>query len=178
VTLSQDNGSITCSSTKNFTVQLSDTPIITTVVTSDWTDNDNAITVLVSGNGNYEFSIDGINYQSSNQFYGLPSGKYTVFVQDECGIASKDVILLMYPRFFTPNGDGINDLWRIPYSHWEPGMTVKILDRFGKLLKELHHDDAGWDGMYNGFVLPSTDYWFVVKRADGIEYQGHFTLKR
>jgi gliding motility-associated-like protein len=30
----------------------------------------------------------------------------------------------------------------------------------------------------NGHELPSTDYWFIVTRADGKVYKGHFTLKR
>ncbi len=178
LTLQQTSGGITCSSTKNFTVQLSDEPAINIIEINDWTESDNTINVLVSGNGNYDYSIDGTNYQSNNQFSGLPSGRYTVFVRDECGVASKEVLLLMYPRFFTPNSDGTNDLWRIPYSSWEPGMTIKIFDRFGKLLKELKNYDAGWDGTYNGHSLPSTDYWFLVKRADNTEHKGHFTLKR
>jgi gliding motility-associated-like protein len=36
----------------------------------------------------------------------------------------------------------------------------------------------GWDGIHNGKLVPSDDYWFVVKRQNGKEYKGHFTLKR
>lgn len=55
---------------------------------------------------------------------------------------------------------------------------MKIFDRYGKFIKELFHNDAGWDGTYNGQQLPATDYWFVVKRANGTEHRGHFSLKR
>lgn len=108
---------------------------ITNIETQDWTDNENIITVNTSSNsyGNYEFSIDGINYQDSNIFSGLISGAYTVYVRDknECGIAKDEIFLLMYPKFFTPNGDGYNDTWAIKYSHIEPNLKVDIFDRYG-----------------------------------------------
>jgi gliding motility-associated-like protein len=83
----------------------------------------------------------------------------------------------MYPKFFTPNNDGYHDKWKVKFSEYEPGLIVKIFDRDGKLLKELGHEGA-WDGTLNGQELPSTDYWFLVQRADGKEYRGHFTMKR
>ena len=83
----------------------------------------------------------------------------------------------MYPKFFTPNGDGYNDVWKIQLSEKEANLTVKIFDRFGKLLKALDNT-TGWNGTFNGRELPSTDYWFTVIRADGKEYRGHFALKR
>ena len=154
---------------------------ITNIETQDWTDNENIITVNTSSNsyGNYEFSIDGINYQDSNIFSGLISGAYTVYVRDknECGIAKDEIFLLMYPKFFTPNGDGYNDTWAIKYSHIEPNLKVDIFDRYGKLLKRLTNKNS-WDGKCNGHELPSTDYWFVVTRENGKEYRGHFNMKR
>jgi gliding motility-associated-like protein len=36
----------------------------------------------------------------------------------------------------------------------------------------------GWDGKFNNTLLPSSDYWFVVKRENGKVYKGHFSLKR
>ena len=83
----------------------------------------------------------------------------------------------MYPKFFTPNGDGYNDTWAIKYSHIEPNLKVDIFDRYGKLLKRLTNKNS-WDGKYNGYELPSTDYWFVVTRENGKEYRGHFNMKR
>jgi len=164
---------------KNFNVFLSNPAKITQIATYDWTDDNNAITVFAKGLGDYEYSIDGMHYQDSPYFSGLPSGEYEVYVHDkhECGTVSQDVFLLMYPRFFTPNNDTYNDLWKVRSSEFEPGLTVKIFDRDGKLLKELSNN-SGWNGIYNGKELPSTDYWFVVTRANGKEYRGHFTLKR
>ena len=48
---------------------------------------------------------------AANTFTNLPSGEYTVYVNDKngCGLSKKDIYLLMYPKYFTPNGDGYND---------------------------------------------------------------------
>jgi gliding motility-associated-like protein len=83
----------------------------------------------------------------------------------------------MYPKFFTPNGDGYNDTWAIKFSFYEPNLKVNIFDRYGKLIKILNNTNS-WDGKYNGNELLSSDYWFVVTRENGKEYRGHFSLKR
>lgn len=180
VTVTNNYSTISCSSTKNFIVKNSKKPSINSIETKDWTDTENIITVIVKNNGDYEYSIDGINYQDSNVFSGLASGKYTVEVRDKngCGSAKDEIFLLMYPKFFTPNGDGYNDTWKIKFSDIELGLLIKIYDRYGKLIKTLVTNNDSWNGTYNGSELPSTDYWFVVTRANGQEYKGHFSLKR
>ncbi len=182
VTVTQNHGAITCSATKNINVVASNAPVITSIATTDWTENENTISVILSSGsiGNYDYSLDGIHFQNSATFTNLSSGNYTVYVKDknECGLTSKDVFLLNYPKFFSPNGDGHNDRWRIKFSNYEKGLTVRIFDRFGKFIKELKHNDSGWDGTYNGAPLPATDYWFVVARKDGKEHSGHFSLIR
>ena len=84
----------------------------------------------------------------------------------------------MHPLYFTPNGDGYNDYWKIKFSENEPNLTVKIFDRHGKFLKQLGTNSIGWDGKYLGKDMPSSDYWFVVTRENGKEHKGHFSLKR
>ena len=179
VTASYDYGNKICSTTKSFTVVLSNPATITSIETQDWTNSENSIVVNTSGFGDYEFSIDGTNYQDSNTFYGLNSGFYNVYVRDKngCGIVKDDMFLLMYPKFFTPNNDGYNDTWGIKFSYTEPRLKVNIYDRYGKLLKQMNNFTS-WDGKYNGIDLPSSDYWFIVTRESGKEYRGHFTLER
>lgn len=181
ITLTNDYLPITCSSTKKFTVKESGKPSIITIETNDLTDTENVITVVPTGKGDYEYSIDGFYYQDNNTFTGLVSGKYSIYVRDKngCGIAiSDDVFLLMFPKFFTPNGDGYNDTWRISFSDKEENLNIQIFDRFGKLLKIINSNTDSWNGTLNGLELPSADYWFVVKRSSGVEYKGHFSLKR
>lgn len=182
VSVSQNHGSLTCTTIKNFQVVNSNAATISQIITSDWTTDENAITVMLASNsvGNYEYSLDGINYQSSNMFTRLKNGEYTVYIRDKngCGITDESIYLLMHPKFFTPNGDGYNDYWRIKLSEYEPHFIIKIFDRYGKLLKVLTTNNIGWDGTFNGQPLPATDYWFTVTRENGKEHRGHFTLKR
>ncbi|WP_442787965.1 T9SS type B sorting domain-containing protein, partial [Flavobacterium suncheonense] len=85
-------------------------------------------------------------------------------------------------NFFTPNGDGINDTWNI----WslrtiDQAAEIHIYDRYGKLIKQITPMGNGWDGTYNGQLLPSTDYWFTVKfdeNGAGRIFKSHFSMKR
>lgn len=92
----------------------------------------------------------------------------------------EEVSLIPSP-IFSPNEDGINDLWEIDGIEKFPGAKVEIYDRFGKLLSsyEGYENEKGWDGTYNGEKLPSTDYWYVITvPAISKVYYGHFTLVR
>ncbi len=179
VTVTNSDG---CSNSKTITVYESAPAIIENVKIKDFTNN-NSITVYVSGIGDYEYSLDGTTFQTSNIFTGLLPGTYTVYVNDinGCGVASQEVELLGAPLFFTPNGDGYNDFWQIINVHKRPGTYVNIYDRYGKLLRVLYGNEKGWDGTFNGVPVPSTDYWFAVfiKESDKVrQVKGHFTLKR
>ncbi|WP_159019467.1 T9SS type B sorting domain-containing protein [Algibacter sp. L3A6] len=181
ITVTKDYATYTCSTTKNFEVVLSNEAIIQNIEIEDWTDTNNSITVNLShlSLGDYEFSLDDTNYQDDNVFTRLPIGEYTIYVRDKngCGTITENVYILNAPKYFTPNGDGFHDTWSIKYSETEETLDIKIYDRYGKLLKTLDKNTS-WDGSYNGRNMPTSDYWFVVTRADGKNYTGHFTLKR
>ncbi|WP_073370270.1 T9SS type B sorting domain-containing protein [Flavobacterium fluvii] len=180
VTVTEKHGTLICDSTKKFNVFMSSPATITSISTEDWTDGENVISVYQSGLGDYEYSLDNRTYQDNNTFTNLPDGEYTVYVRDKfgCGTTTKEVHLLMYPRYFTPNGDGNNDTWKVKFSDMEVGLTVRIYDRHGKLIKTLFTNTDSWNGTFHGAELPATDYWFIVTRANGTEYKGHFSLKR
>lgn len=172
-----------CEAEATIEVVESEIPVISGFNISDWTNNNNIITVLLDNTSdlsNYEYSLDGINYQDSNTFTELEPGQYDIYVRDkfECGTDSGSAYLLTYPKFFTPNGDGVNEKWRIKFSAAEPNLYVYIFDRFGKVITGFGAGSEGWDGTYNGVTLPSTDYWFVVIRENGKEYKGHFAMVR
>ncbi|MFY7738872.1 MAG: T9SS type B sorting domain-containing protein, partial [Flavobacterium sp.] len=62
-----------------------------------------------------------------------------------------------------------------------PSLQINIFDRFGKLIKQISPASKGWDGTYNGNLMPSTDYWFTVKYPEANvmkEFKAHFALKR
>ncbi len=173
-------GDKVCDGFAEFEIKASFTPSILKIETKDWSRDQNEITIHTTEPGAYLYSVDGLNYQEENVFRGLETGIYTVYVKDSngCGISTEKVVLMYYPNFFTPNGDGVHDKWRIPYSVMEPTMKVTIFDRYGKFITEFGPSHEGWDGTLNGLQLPSTDYWFVVSREDGRELKGHFAMLR
>ncbi len=170
-----------CTRTKKVTILPSDIAIITSVDVVDDSDN-NTITVNVTGNGNYEYALDNIDgpYQDSNHFEHVFAGIRTVYVRDKhgCGIISKEVAIIGFPRFFTPNGDGVNDTWQVSGIDFQLESKIYIYDRFGKIITKILPNSIGWDGTYRGKKMPATDYWFAVKLEDGRFRRGHFSLIR
>ena len=143
------------------------------------------IEAVAVGTGDYEFSLDDGPWQLDGTFIDVSPGFHTVTVRDlnGCGIGTKTVLVIDYPRFFTPNGDGYNDTWQIIGINTRPLSKIYIFDRYGKLLKQLSPLSEGWDGTYNGRPLPATDYWFSVQYEEpGTEiiktFRAHFSLKR
>ena len=146
-------------------------------------ENNQTITILGIGSGNYEYQLDFGNFQDSNTFSYVSSGIHTITVRDKngCGSVTKEVLIVNYPKFFTPNGDGFNDTWNIVPLESQPNSTIYIYDRYGKFLKQIFPSKNGWDGTYNGSPMPSTDYWFTVTyEEEGAtkEFKAHFSLKR
>jgi gliding motility-associated-like protein len=68
---------------------------------------------------------------------------------------------------FTPNGDGFNDYWTIPFIRDFPDATVKIFDRNNKLLIEYKATDASWNGTVNGELVPMGNYLYVIELGEG-----------
>ncbi|UGS20468.1 choice-of-anchor L domain-containing protein [Flavobacterium cyclinae] len=172
-----------CSKDKTFTVDASGIATIEEISINDFQENNNAtIRISSSSLGDYEFSLDGVNYQDTPFFYNLEAGEYTVYVQDKkgCGITFETFYILDYPKYFTPNNDGFNDTWFINNLEKRglENSTITIFDRYGKLLKQLTGFGDGWNGTFNGETLPSSDYWFEIQLSSGKSVKGHFTLKR
>lgn len=182
------SGTLECPNSQLFSVVSSEAPRIDNI---DIVGQPSTIriTVEVSGAGDYEYALDNIDgpYQDSNVFDNVIPGTRTVYVRDKngCGIAeetiTQDLTLEGFPKFFTPNGDGINDFWQFipPPSFLEnPLVVIHIFDRYGKLLVQLDPLSRGWDGNFNGTPLPASDYWFKARDMNSQELSGHFTLKR
>ena len=175
--------SFNCSKTKTFTVEASGIATIEDIIINDFQENNSAtIQISASSLGNYEFSLDDINYQDSNIFTNLLEGEYTVYVNDKkkCGVAKRTFYILDYPKYFTPNGDNYNDTWYIKNLRKRnlQNSTISIFDRYGKLIKQYNANTEAWDGTFNGSNLPSNDYWFTLELTNGKIIKGHFTLKR
>lgn len=143
---------------------------------------------VIFGAGAYEFAIDNSNGPYSNEtlYQNLTPGRHTLYLRDKngCGITEFEFIVLDYPQFFTPNNDGVNDLWSLKgYDrNFYTTSDIFIYDRYGKFIARVEPTSAGWNGTYNGKQLPSSDYWFTTKLTDmngfTVERKGHFSLLR
>ncbi|NNC49494.1 MAG: T9SS type B sorting domain-containing protein, partial [Flaviramulus sp.] len=80
------------------------------------------------------------------------------------------------PKYFTPNNDGSHDLWKVIDNN-NLVNNITIYNKYGKLIKFLLPNSSGWDGTYNGKILPSDDYWYVIILNSGEALKGHFSLK-
>jgi gliding motility-associated-like protein len=87
------------------------------------------------------------------------------------------------PSGFTPNGDGVNDMFfpvgiGIDPSNYE----LLIFNRWGELIFESHNPALGWDGTYKNEMSKQDVYVWKVKTVDHTnkqhEYYGHVTLLR
>jgi gliding motility-associated-like protein len=182
------SGNLECPSSQIFRVRSSEIPVITDINVTEQA-NGIRINVLVSGIGDYEFAIDDINgpYQNSNTFNNIPYGTHTLYVRDKngCGIAEKQIVqdltLEGFPKFFSPNGDGVNDYWQYIPPEISGNLTlvsIEIYNRYGQLLVQIDPTARGWDGTINGGSLPAADYWFKARDNTNSELIGHFSLKR
>lgn len=176
LTVNQDENGIVCENVFNFKLVRSVPPVIEKVNHGEL--GNNFIEIIASGDGDFEYSIDGINYQDSNYFSNVHGGSHTVFVRDKegCGEDSDEITLIDYPKFFTPNNDGYNDFWHIHGIEAFPDLKVFIFDRYGKLLTQLSSFDLGWDGFYNNEKMMPSDYWFKADLGNGRIFSGHFSL--
>ncbi|MBU2940667.1 T9SS type B sorting domain-containing protein [Lacinutrix sp. C3R15] len=177
-----------CQKSRTITVEASNTATIDLVEVVDGTIS-NTITVNASGEGTYEYALYDnqgnpyVSFQTSNFFSDIYPGMYTIAVKDtknNCGTVTQSVSVVGFPQYFTPNNDGYHDTWQVlgVSNLIQPNTTVKIFNRYGKLIQQISPLTPGWDGTFNGANLPSDDYWFAITLQDGREYFNHFSLIR
>ncbi len=179
------NSKFTCSETAQITLKTlassQNLVGLTNPIIKEFAGGKNSIELIIPAtNANYEFSIDGINYQSKTLFTSVPKGNYIAFVRNTttCEYATYPFTILDYPTFFTPNGDGFNDFWNVEHLENYPNSIIYIFDRYGKLLKQIDLNSIGWNGNFNGTQLPADDYWFRLVLNENQIVNGHFSLKR
>ncbi|GGD57019.1 hypothetical protein GCM10011361_24440 [Muriicola marianensis] len=187
-TLIPQSGNLECPTSRIITVVSSEIPEITSV---NITEQANGIRIVVNaaGSGDYEYAIDNSNgpYQDSNVFTNIAYGTHTLYVRDKngCGIAEEQIVqdltLEGFPKFFSPNGDGINDYWQYIPPEFAGDITlvsIEIFNRYGQFLVRIDPSSRGWDGTINGMDLPASDYWYRARSSTDREMTGHFALKR
>ena len=172
-----------CTNSDSTEVIESEPPTLVADVVTQAFANNHVIEAVATGPGDYEYSLDGGPWQDSGTFTGVSTGEHEVIARDKngCGIAVVPVFVIDYPLYFTPNGDGNHDTWNI--AGIGSSAKIYIFDRYGKLLKQLSPTGSGWNGTYNGNMMPTSDYWFLVEYNEPTtgnkkEFKAHFTLKR
>jgi gliding motility-associated-like protein len=111
------------------------------------------------------------------------AGVYSVVVSNEFGCTAEDEIEIYFevdiPNFFTPNDDGYNDVWDIPFLWDLPDARIQVFDRFGNLIVSYRAGEGEWDGTRNGEPVPDDTYWYVIEiSCDTKPLKGSVTIKR
>jgi len=123
-------------------------------------DNESGLTVLpelttvattTSPEGKYAIHVTGGS--SHNYIINPVDGTLTI-------IASESEIII--PNAFTPNGDGINDLWTIQKLSDFPQCLVSVYTRYGNLVYQSRGYVKPWDGTVNGSPVPTGTYYYVI----------------
>ena len=107
------------------------------------------------GDGSYEKG-SSINHDYNITNYALQyKVKLTAVSQYDCADSAIKIINVVpfVPNVFTPNGDGVNDLFM-------PGLEIQIFDRSGLLL---YQGKEGWDGQYKGRPMDPDTYFYSIR---------------
>jgi gliding motility-associated-like protein len=113
---------------------------------------------------------------------------YSVTVENVYGCVSKDSIELLrcfvteelgIPNVFTPNGDGKNDVWHIPFFNYYPNAVVEVYDRWNRLIyRSTSKNYKPWDGNSEGHKMAMNTYYYLIKGMSKKEIKGTITLIR
>jgi gliding motility-associated-like protein len=161
---------------------LTDSVIITKA--SDLNTNNGSILLIVAGGTptyNYDWSNGNITSENTNLMAG--TYYYTISDANNCSITDSVVVeaekydVVIY-NTFTPNGDGVNDVWNIKNIEHFPDAEVKIFGQWGNevFVSEKGYPKA-WDGTNNGKELPAGTYYYIIKLDDDTpDKSGYVTI--
>lgn len=92
--------------------------------------------------------------------------KLTLTAQGGCNVSDTVHVTVLkgpvVPNVFSPNGDGINDTWRIKYLESYVGATVEVYNRAGQIVYRSTGYATDWDGTYKGSPLPIGTYYYII----------------
>jgi len=189
VTVYKTENGLECSNSKAFIVTQPDVPTFSSINVNTNDETNNTISFTIDGNSSYEFSLDNVYFvgnSTSHTFNNVQAGIQKIYARDVNNCEQPiqtNVSVIGFKKFFTPNGDGKNDFWNInglDASSFK-SFYIHIFDRYGKLISTItDFSSLGWDGTYNGTLLPKNNYWFKVEIVDTennvIQKTGHFSL--
>ena len=169
-----------CPYTHNFKISDINQPKIQVI-----NQTNNSIEVIAEGGSiPYTYYFNGVP-QSSNILLNPTQSSYEIQVKSNTGCLGppKMVYFIKINNAFSPNGDGINDVWRIENLDKMQQVSIVIVNRNGtKVFESNNPSKSEWDGKHNGRELPTSSYWYVISWFDGVtqkteQRQGWILLK-
>ncbi len=127
---------------------------------------------------------------ATDQFFDINRpGIYSVSVANKCGTKTDSLTVfdqcdypLYMPKAFTPNGDNLNDYYRVPPSNKNHLLSFKIFNRWGKLVFSSTNPLQGWDGRFHNEPLPSDTFIYMIEMeglsGKRLSEKGSFILLR
>ncbi len=110
---------------------------------------------------------------------------YTIRVTSSQGCSASDIVVVKVfqnpriPNAFSPNSDGINDVWAIQNLNTYPDATVAIFNRYGQTVFSSIGYSTPWDGKLNGSDLPVGTYYYIIDTKKGRKpVSGSVTIMR
>ena len=176
VTITNADG---CTGTATVTVDIMIAPEVTGTVKDESCLGlqDGSVTITVSGSGPFTYLWS--NDSTSKDLDNAGAGMYFVTVTDTTNNCTavdsfrvkaleQDCDSLNIPTAFTPNGDGMNERWTIRGLQNYPNVIIEVYNRWGTLV---YQSETGypvtWDGYYNGSLLPSGVYYYIIDLGVG-----------
>lgn len=103
----------------------------------------------------------------------LDAGDYQILITDSVG-DSTSITLVIDPQpcflqgapSFSPNGDGINDIWYVGNVGYYEEFLIQVYNRWGQKVFESTKDMEGWDGKWNGQPVPDGTYYYIAEFND------------
>ena len=103
----------------------------------------------------------------------LQNTMYTLKASTTKGCVATDEVMvtvlkdIFIPTAFSPNGDGVNDTWRIPFLDSYEGATIQVFNRYGQVVYFAKGKAVLWDGKYKGQILPTGSYAWMLNAGNG-----------
>ncbi len=143
----------------------------------------------------WEFGNGGTSNEANPTTIYFQNGTFPViqYVYDNLGCFDSTIVWVtvnnvtteistLIPNVISPNGDGLNDVWKLEFIHLlYPQATVQIFNEWGQLLFQSEGYTTPWDGTYHGKDVPDGNYFYVINLNADVEqpiYKGVLLVLR